>query len=258
MTFNEIVNYCSSKPHAEETYPFDEVTLVMKIGGKMFALIDAHGMETINLKHDTDLIPELLANYSSIAPGYHMSKKHWITVNYKHADMHDSDIIQLIDRSYELVKTSLPKKYKVSLEMTFSSFDTYSVAYQEALQLRQDILRTPLNLTLTEHDIQGEEQDIHIGGFFDGKLLAYCIITRIDNTVAKIRQVAVSSKYQGAGIGTKLMDYAEMHAQELGYQSIELHARAKVIPWYESIGYEIVGDSFMEVGIPHAKMIKSL
>jgi predicted DNA-binding protein (MmcQ/YjbR family)/predicted GNAT family N-acyltransferase len=258
MTFNEIVNYCNRKPHTEETYPFDEVTLVMKIGGKMFALIDTNGMETINLKHDTERIPELLANYSSIAPGYHMSKKHWITVNFKHADMHDSDILQLIDRSYELVRSSLPKKNIVSLEMVFSSFDTKSEAYQDALQLRQDILRTPLKMTLTERDIQGEEHDLHIGGFHDGKLLAYCIISRLDNTLAKIRQVAVSSKLQGAGIGTKLMGFAEEVAMERGFRTINLHARKSVVPWYESIGYQIIGNEFQEVGIPHHKMFKNL
>ncbi len=62
MTFDEIVKYCTLKPHAEETYPFDEVTLVMKIGGKMFALLDTEGMESINLKHDSEYIPELLTN----------------------------------------------------------------------------------------------------------------------------------------------------------------------------------------------------
>lgn len=258
MTFDEIVKYCTLKPHAEETYPFDEVTLVMKIGGKMFALLDTEGMETINLKHDTELIPELLVNNSCIKPGYHMSKKHWITLHYTHADMHDSDILKLIDRSYEMVKSSLPKKMKAILDISFSLFDIQSPAYKQALQLRQDILRTPLNMTMTDKDITGEDLDIHIGGFYEGDLIAYCIISRIDNQVAKIRQVAVSSKLQGAGIGTKLMGFAEDVAMGRGYRTIILHARKTVIQWYESIGYEIIGDEFQEVGIPHHKMFKNL
>ena len=258
MTFDEIVKYCTLKPHAKQTYPFDEVTLVMKIGGKMFALLDTEGMESINLKHDSENIPELLAHYSCIKPGYHMSKKHWITLQYTHADMHDVDILKLIDRSYDMVKCSLTKKMKALLDISFSIFDIQSPAYKQALILRQDILRTPLNITMTDKDIAGEDLDIHIGGFHEGVLIAYCIISRIDKQVAKIRQVAVSSKLQGAGIGTKLNEFAEEVAMERGFRTIILHARKTVIQWYESIGYEIIGDEFQEVGIPHNKMFKNL
>lgn len=258
MTFDEIVKYCTLKPHAKETYPFDEVTMVIKIGGKMFALLDAGGKDTINLKHDSEYIPELLANNSCIKPGYHMSKKHWITLHYTHADMHDADILKLIDRSYDMVKCSLTKKMKALLDISFSIFDIQSSAYKQALILRQDILRTPLNITMTDKDIAGEDLDIHIGGFHEGVLIAYCIISRIDDQVAKIRQVAVSSKLQGAGIGTKLTGFAEEIAMERGFRTIILHARTTVIQWYESIGYEIIGDEFLEVSIPHRKMFKNL
>jgi predicted GNAT family N-acyltransferase len=157
-----------------------------------------------------------------------------------------------------MVKSSLPKKMKVLLDISFSIFDNQSPAYKQALKLRQDILRTPLNITMTDKDIIGEDLDIHIGGFHDGVLIAYCIISRIDNQVAKIRQVAVSSKLQGAGIGTKLMGFAEDVAMGKGFRTIHLHARKTVVQWYESIGYEILGNEFIEVGIPHHKMFKNL
>ena len=187
-----------------------------------------------------------------------MSKKHWITVNFKHVEMRDADILSLIDRSYDLVISSLPKKMKAYLNITFSTFDITSPHYQQALTLRQDILRTPLNLTLTPKDIEGEEHDIHIGGFHEGNVLAYCIISPIDSQKCKIRQVCVSNKLQGIGIGTKLMEYAEEMAMSRGFQTIMLHARKTVVPWYESLNYEIIGNEFAEVGIPHFKMIKKL
>lgn len=258
MTFDEIAQYCMMKPHAEETYPFDEVTMVMKIGGKMFALLDCESMETINLKHDPELIPELIANHEGIAPGYHMSKKHWITLNFRHVELKDAEIMTLIDRSYDLVKSSLPKKMKTFLNMTFSVFDTQAPGYQQALTLRQDILRKPLNMTLTPKDIEGEEKDIHIGGFHEGVLLSYCIISPIDLQKCKIRQVCVSNTLQGIGIGTKLMTYAEEIAMNHGFNTVILHARKTVISWYESLNYEVIGDEFTEVGIPHFKMIKNL
>jgi len=124
MTFEDIARYCLAKPHAEETYPFDETTMVMKIGGKMFALLDANTMETINLKHPPDDIPLLLEKHSCISPGYHMSKKHWVTVNYKHADMRDPEIIKLIDISYDSVVDGLPKKLRIPLTTSYISFTT--------------------------------------------------------------------------------------------------------------------------------------
>jgi predicted GNAT family N-acyltransferase len=63
---------------------------------------------------------------------------------------------------------------------------------------------------------------------------------------------------QGVGIGMKLMEYAEEVAINHGCTSVILHARKTVMSWYESLNYEIIGDEFMEVGIPHYKMIKNL
>ncbi|MGA1434548.1 MAG: GNAT family N-acetyltransferase, partial [Candidatus Kapaibacteriota bacterium] len=91
-----------------------------------------------------------------------------------------------------------------------------------------------------------------------GELIAYCMITTLAKNQAKIRQVAVSKKLQGAGIGTKLMEFAEQTAYNQGQQTIVLHARKHVADWYASIGYEQVGNEFLEVGIPHVKMIKNL
>lgn len=258
MTFEEIAHYCLEKPHAEETYPFDETTMVLKIGGKMFALLDSEKMETINLKHPTEQISGLLEHYSCIEPGYHMSKKHWITVNYRHADMHDRDIYALIDLSYGLVLSGLPKRLRIPLSVIYRSFGIDDPAYQQGLALRQTILRDPLHLNLTQDDIKDEHKDLHIGGFVEGELIAYCIITTLENNQAKIRQVAVSTKLQGAGIGTKLMEFAEQTAYNQGQQTIVLHARKHVADWYASIGYEQVGNEFLEVGIPHVKMIKNL
>lgn len=258
MTFEDIARYCLAKPHAEETYPFDETTMVMKIGGKMFALLDANTMETINLKHPSDDIPLLLEKYSCISPGYHMSKKHWVTVNYKHADMRDPEIIKLIDTSYDSVVDGLPKKLRIPLTTSYISFTTLDIEYQESLLLRQTVLRDPLNLILTEEELIGEETEIHIGGIFQGRLIACCILSPRDGIQAKVRQVAVDKRYQGMGIGRALMHHAESIASNMEIESIMLHARKHVAQWYESQQYQIMGEEFFEVGIPHIRMFKRL
>lgn len=112
---DEIRSYCLAKKGTEEGFPFDENTLVFKTGGKLFALIDADGAESINLKCDPERAEELREQYESIIPGYHMNKKHWNTVTLD-GSVDRSLVFELIDHSYDLVYASLPKKIKNELE----------------------------------------------------------------------------------------------------------------------------------------------
>ena len=81
MNIEQIRTYCLSKKGTSEDFPFDEDTLVFKVLGKMFAAASLKwwekGEAAINLKADPEYSEELRAEYSSIRPGYHMSKKHW-------------------------------------------------------------------------------------------------------------------------------------------------------------------------------------
>jgi predicted DNA-binding protein (MmcQ/YjbR family) len=105
-----------SKRHVTEHFPFDEVTLVFKVGGKMFALT---GLEKfppgVNLKCDPEKSLDLQESYDQIKPGFHMNKKHWITVSY--TDISDSLFHELLDNSYELVVKSLTKKVRAELNL---------------------------------------------------------------------------------------------------------------------------------------------
>ena len=109
-TFAQLYDYCINKTGAIEDYPFDEKTLVFKVGGKMFALT---GVETlpprVNLKCDPERALELRERYEAIQPGYHMNKKHWNTVLLDGSIPEDL-VCELIDHSYELVLASLPKR----------------------------------------------------------------------------------------------------------------------------------------------------
>ena len=111
MNIEEIREYCISKAHVTESFPFDETTLVFKVHNKMFALIDIEDKEFINLKCDPDRAIELREQYSEITPGYHMNKKLWNSVSITGALMNQM-IMELIDHSYQLIMDSLPKKLK--------------------------------------------------------------------------------------------------------------------------------------------------
>ncbi|MGF1635520.1 MAG: MmcQ/YjbR family DNA-binding protein [Cyclobacteriaceae bacterium] len=115
MNIEAFRNYCLSKPGTSEGLPFDENTLVFKVGGKIFAITDIAEFESINLKCDPELAVALRAEYPAVMPGYHMNKKHWNTVDM-HAGLPDLLIKEWIDHSYTLVYNALPKSIKSSLE----------------------------------------------------------------------------------------------------------------------------------------------
>ena len=94
--------YCLSREDAEECFPFGEDTLVYKINGKIFALINLDGDLSINLKCDPALALELREKYPAVSPGYHMNKKHWNTV-IADGSIPDAEIFRFIDHSYNLV-----------------------------------------------------------------------------------------------------------------------------------------------------------
>jgi len=107
--------YCESKPGAEGGYPFNEVALVVKVMGKMFALIPMGVEETsISLKCDPALAEILRENHEAVNPGYHLSKRHWNTVTID-GSIPDEDIIDMIEQSYALVVKGLKKADREAL-----------------------------------------------------------------------------------------------------------------------------------------------
>jgi len=112
MNIESLREYCLSKPGVTEGFPFDENTLVFKVGGKMFLLTDLVTAFSMNVKCDPEKAVSLRDEYSCIQPGYHMSKKHWNTI-YIDGTIDDALLIEWIDHSYDLVVASLPRKFRV-------------------------------------------------------------------------------------------------------------------------------------------------
>ena len=113
MNLEIYYEYCLSKKGVTEHFPFDQDTLVFKVGGKMFALSSLLQWEknepSVNLKCDPERAQELRAEYDEIKPGFHMSKVHWNTIALN-GSLSNTFIKELIDHSYELVFKSLTKK----------------------------------------------------------------------------------------------------------------------------------------------------
>lgn len=117
MHIEAFLQYCLAKPGSEETFPFGEDVLVMKVMGKMYALTGLNNSDfRVNLKCDPEYALELRDEHHQIIPGWHMSKTHWNTV-YCEDGLSDKLIIELIDHSYDLVTKSLTKKLQAELSL---------------------------------------------------------------------------------------------------------------------------------------------
>lgn len=133
-----------------------------------------------------------------------------------------------------------------------------SEEYTDELDLRNRILRIPLGLDVHEDDLGKEHLHHHIGAFQSGKLVGVLVLTPMNNSEVKMRQVAVEEYLQGMGIGKKLVEYSEQFAKENGFRKIVMNARDTAVPFYEKLGYSKDGDMFHEVTIPHFKLYKHL
>ncbi len=142
--------------------------------------------------------------------------------------------------------------------MALKIIDHGSWEYQKMIDLRFEILRKPLGLKFTPDELEREKEDILIGAFDDEKLLACCLITKIDNATCKLRQMAVLNSQQGKGIGFTMMNFAENIARDRGFKNMNMHARKTAIGFYEKLGYRTNGNEFLEVTIPHYVMEKRL
>lgn len=132
--------------------------------------------------------------------------------------------------------------------------------YDEAVRLRYDILRKPLNLEFQTEDLAREYDAFHIACFdtHSNEILGCLVLVPLDKDTIKMRQVAVQEKCQSKGIGTFMVHYAEEFARRIGFQKMELHARMTAVDFYKKDHYEIHGESFKEIGIEHLYMSKSL
>jgi predicted DNA-binding protein (MmcQ/YjbR family) len=115
MNFEEIREYCIAKPAVTEGFPFNDTTLVFKVAGRMFALLDlSEDSRGISLKCDPLLAQELREQYSAVIPAWHFNKKHWNTI-IMDGSITDGQLRDWIDHSYQLAVKNLSKSRQSGL-----------------------------------------------------------------------------------------------------------------------------------------------
>lgn len=131
-------------------------------------------------------------------------------------------------------------------------------AYEQMVALRMEILRKPLGLQFTPEQLAEEATDFHVAAFENDKMLGCCVLTHVNAQTIQLRQMAVSNEQQGKGLGREIVAFAEQFSRQNGYTTLMMHARKTAIGFYKKAGYEVKGEEFIEVTIPHYEMIKTL
>ena len=116
MDYEKLCDYLESKPSARRDMPFGPDALVFKVLDKMFALVAWQAEPlTISLKADPVDAVILRKQYTAVKPGYHLNKRHWITVTLD-GSVPDDELTLMIDDSYTLVAAGMTKTQKAHLK----------------------------------------------------------------------------------------------------------------------------------------------
>lgn len=121
MNIEEFREYCLSFEGVHDDFPFGKATseydrnlLVFYAGDKWFCFVNAVEFDCCTVRCEPERIPELQARYEGITPGYHMNKRHWVSVHFDR-DVPEPLIRQLVCDSYESVACRGTKKERAKL-----------------------------------------------------------------------------------------------------------------------------------------------
>ncbi|MEW4490326.1 GNAT family N-acetyltransferase [Thalassoglobus sp. JC818] len=142
----------------------------------------------------------------------------------------------------------------------FVEFQTDSPLYRQFCELRNDVLRRPLGLSLFDEDLSDEDSSWHFV-LYDQGILAGVILTPLEDAkqpTVKLRQMCVCPSRSRQGFGKELVERVEVIARARGVHKVTMSARVTAESFYRKLGYESVGAPFLSVGIPHVTMEKEL
>ncbi len=122
MNIEDYREYCLSLPLVEESMPFDDNTLVYKIGGKMFSLARIMSFDRFAVKCDPDMALDLRDKHEEVCGAYHLNKKHWNDI-FVTGRLSKEFMQEQIFNSYLLVvnKSISPKTLRNEILFTMSN-----------------------------------------------------------------------------------------------------------------------------------------
>ncbi|OLS34112.1 GNAT family N-acetyltransferase [Alkalihalophilus pseudofirmus] len=114
-----------------------------------------------------------------------------------------------------------------------------------------DLEDQSIHFVMYENDRTIGSEDIYSKPIGAGRL-------RLVDGYAKAERICVAKDARGTGAGRFLMNEMEKEALNLGVSKVKLNAQTHAEPFYSKLGYEITSDEFLDAGIPHVSMVKTL
>jgi predicted GNAT family N-acyltransferase len=111
----------------------------------------------------------------------------------------------------------------------------------------------PADLELDAYD----DQAVHWLLWRDQQPVATARLLRQENQ-GKVGRVAVVPAWRGHGLGRQVMEEIHNWGRQQPLQKIVLDAQVQVVPFYEKLGYQSIGERFEEAGIMHQRMVRWL
>ena len=104
--------------HVAERMPYGPDCVVFEVGGKQFCLVSLSGEHDFyNLKVDPALGEALRHRFEGVTPGWHMNKRHWVSVAYE-GDVDDATQRLLLRHAYHRTALGLPKRLLAQLDLS--------------------------------------------------------------------------------------------------------------------------------------------
>ena len=103
-----------------------------------------------------------------------------------------------------------------------------------------------------------DETAIHLLAYIDSNPIGTARIRKLTDQKAKIERLAVIKEFRNQKVGRKLMEAALRILAINNYKIAVVHAQEYIKNLYLQLGFEQVGNTFIEAGIPHVKMIEQI
>jgi predicted DNA-binding protein (MmcQ/YjbR family) len=117
MDLSTLREFCRGKRGVTEGYPFGPGVLVMKVAGKVFAIITENSEPlTVSVKCEPEIATVLRDTYEAVTPGYHLNKRHWNTVSLD-GSIEDERVLEWVEDSYDLATDKLPRRIRDELRL---------------------------------------------------------------------------------------------------------------------------------------------
>ncbi len=93
----------------------------------------------------------------------------------------------------------------------------------------------------------------YIGAFIDDQLVGVLRLRPVGSSW-KLQRIAVRKKYRHLRIGTQLLNFVKVAAQNENIETLFLHAQTQAIDFYLKQNFKIEGEVFQEASIDHMKV----